>query len=182
LVAIAQKTSSLLELQPTRFVIVKSPFVKEKIMRASWTRPAVGSAPIFIAFAGDRNVSIPADETLKESYEFLFSHKPLGFGWLCKALLVPFLRLFSPTPELPAVHKRAWLYKELSLSAMHFMIAAETAGLSYSVIHLFDENRVKRALNLPRSYVVPFILALGYSKESASERDILPLSDVIIRL
>lgn len=182
LVSIAQRTPSLLGLRPTRFVLIKNPLIKEKIIRASWIRADIRAAPLFIAFAGDRNVSIPKDDEHKDSLEFLFSHKPLGFGWLFKAFYIPLLRVFSPVPELPAVQKRAWLYKEISLSAMHFMIAAESAGLSYSVIDFFDVGRVKRALNLPKSYVVPFLLALGYQKESTPHEPILPLSDVIIKV
>lgn len=184
LVTIAQKTPSLLNLQPTRFVFVKNPAIKEKIITASWCRKEIRSAPLLIAFTADRNISIPSnsDDANSESMELLFSHKPIGFGWLFKAFCIPFIRLFSPTPELPAVHKRAWLYKEISMSAMHFMIAAEAAGLAWSVIDFFDEGRVKKALNLPRSHVVPLVIALGFPREIAADGPILPLSDVIIKL
>jgi nitroreductase len=182
LVSVAQKTPSLLGLQPTRFVFIKTPQVKEKIIKASWAPSEISSAPLFLAFAGERDVIIPPEDPRKESMELLFSHKPLGFGWLFKALCVPALRFFSPTPDLPAVHKRAWLYKECAMCAMHFMIAADAAGLSYSVIDLFDEGRIKKALHLPRNYVVSYLLAIGYARTSVNEAELLPVSEVISKI
>lgn len=183
LVSVAQKTPSLLNLQPTRFVIIKAPDLKESIFKASWVDSVIRSAPMLVAFAGDRKVfpSNPSESFPQEAFELLFSHKPLGFGWLFKALLVPCMRLFSHLPELPAVHKRAWLYKEISLCAMSFMLAAEAAGLSVATLDYFDERMVKKILSLPRSFVVPHIFAIGYARDFVMDGPFLPLEDVIIR-
>lgn len=180
LVTIAQRAPSLLNIQPTRYIFVKSSDVKEKILDSSWANATLRSAPMIVVFTGKRAVAFP-EEDRKESFDLLFSHKPCGLGWLFKAICVPFLRLFSPTPELPAVHKKAWLYKEISLSAMSFITAAESAGLSTLMVDFFDERRVKKALGLPRDYVVPIVLAIGFPKDVTGEKALLPLTDIVFR-
>lgn len=176
LIALAQKTPSTLDLQPTRFFIIKNIDSKNKVIEACWGVEEIRSAPLLIAFGGDRHVH-PRHES--DSFDLLFSHKPCGFGWIFKAFLSPLFRIFSPMPQLPAVHKRAWLHKEISLSAMSFMIAAETAGLSVLSVELFDEGRVKRALGIPRSFVVPILIGVGYAQSTVSENPLLPINDVV---
>ena len=107
----------------------------------------IEQAPATVLFLGDRRVALthfqlmlqheeeaeaihPKYKATLEKYVPLAFHTgPAGFGWLWKGTLVPMRRLAAPTPELPAIHRRYWLAKQVSLSAMVFMLAAAAAGL-----------------------------------------------------
>jgi len=108
-----------------------------------------------------------------------FSTKPFGSGWFTKFLVAPFIRLFTPLPVLPAVHKRAWIEKNVGFPAMLFMLAAESVGLSTCPMSGFDEHRLKKILKIPRRFDVPLIMAVGYGADHPQERSRLPFEEVV---
>jgi len=197
LLRVSQRTPSGYNLQPIHFYVVKEKKNKEAILKPCMRQQAVHSAPAVILFAADRNaakehfekVSLQDQEVgaiteqERENYRLFvdmsFSHKPLGMGWVAKAFFAPLLRLLSPTPRLPAVYKREWLATHVGLSAMTFMLAAESSGLATCPIASFDERRLKKALSIPRRFVVPLIVAVGYPESRPARRSRLPLEDIV---
>jgi len=197
LLRVSQRAPSGYNLQPVHFYVVKEVQNKERILKPCMRQKAIQTAPAVIVFAADRDVAKnhyektslqdqeagAISEQDRENYRLFvdmsFSHKPLGMGWVAKAFFAPFLSLFSPTPTLAAVYKREWLSTHVGLSAMTFMLAAESAGLATCPIISFDEKRLKRALSIPRRFVVPLIVALGYPETHPPKRSRLPLEDVL---
>jgi len=196
LCAISQRAPSAYNLQPTHYYITTQRQKKEALLAAAMGQQQVISAPVVIAFAGDMNVVASQSkkifdmdqkqgsltekqiETYRLALEMNFSSKPLGFGKIAKAIFGPFLRLFTPLPELPVVHKRAWVYKQVSLTAMTFLLAAHSAGLATCLMEWFDERRVKKTLQIPRQCAVPLIVAVGYPDEDPTLKSRLPLNEV----
>lgn len=184
-------------LQPTHFVVVTDPAIKQKLLKACMDQKQVTEAPAIVIFTGDRNVvannfdRILASDLdagcINQDYERLlrkvvplaFGHGPAGAGWLWKAALVPFVQRFIPIPSIPAVHKRYWLTKQVLLSAMAFMLAAESAGLATVPMEGFDEWRVKRLLNIPRSHIVPIVIPVGYAADAHLSKTRLPLEGMV---
>lgn len=180
-------------------MIATRPELKAALHRACLHQSQILEAPAIVVFAGDRDVArnnfekVMAMEreagAMDSRYEGLlrkfvplaFGTGPAGLGWLGKALLVPAMRLFAPTPEVPAVHRRYWLAKQVSLSAMTFMLAAQAAGLATVPMEGFDEGRVRRALGLPRSMVVVLLVPVGYPAPEAEnlKKTRLPLEDLV---
>jgi len=196
LLHIAHQSPSGFNLQPVHYVVVQEPKNKKALFHACFHQEAIATAPTVIAFTADRDVvhnnlkaslqleidagHMSSDEA-EEIYKFAqmyFSHAPIGLGWVAK-LLAPLYRLFSPTPELPAVYKKAWLHLHVGFNAMNFMLAAQSAGLSTCPIGAFDPWRVKRALKIPRRSVLPLLVAVGYKREEATKKERLPLEDFI---
>jgi nitroreductase len=193
----AQRAPSGFNLQPTNFYVVTSRLQREALLQPCMGQPQVLSAPVLVVFAGDKNVAehhfekiiqmdvdaavFPEErrDTYRLAVDMCFSKKPLGMGWLTKAILLPLLRLFTPLAEIPAVHKRAWLSQQISLSAMTFMLAAESAGLATCPMGWFDERRVRKIVGIPRSMYVPLVVAVGYPAERPPKRTRLPLEDVV---
>ena len=68
------------------------------------------------------------------------------------------------------MHKRFWLAKQVMLCAMNLMLAAEAAGLSTLPMEGFDEGRVRKVLGIPRTQVVPVIVAVGYALPQTGAR------------
>ncbi len=159
----------------------------------------VEEAPAVIVLCADRGVAASHFETVLRlerecgactpEYEatlrwvvpLAFGVGPIGLGWLWKATLMPLARLFRPVPEFPAVHRRYWLVKQVMLTAMNFMLAAESAGLSTLPMEGFDEGRVRKVLGIPRRCIVPVVIAVGYAKPQSRLKTRLPLERLIHR-
>ncbi len=200
LIDIARWAPSGYNLQPTHFVIVTDPKVRARLRPACMNQRQVTDAPVVLVLAGDGDVvrnnfdaALAADRTagaVSAEYETLlrsvvplaFSQGPLGLGWLWKSTLIPVARIFRPIPSLPAVNKRFWATKQVMLVAMNLMLAASAAGLATLPMEGFDESRVRRVLRIPRSQVVPVVIAMGYPLPGpALAKSRLPLDRLVHR-
>ena len=200
LIECARWAPSGFNLQPTHFVIVTDPEKKKKLLRSCLYQRQVVEAPALIVFTGDRkafqhnmeavieqeeecgNLTHASEDRLRRFAHLNFDQGFFGLTWIAKAFFGPLLRLFTPLPHLPAVHKRFWLTKQVMLSVMNTLLAAEAAGLSCSPIEGFDEWRVKYHLGIPYSHIVPMIVCVGYSlDQEVSSKTRLPLDEKVHR-
>jgi nitroreductase len=199
LVELARWAPSGYNLQPTHFVIVSDPAVRERLCPACMGQQQLREAPALVVFTGDRRVAANHFErmlamendagsaspeyaaALRAVVPLAFGHGPAGIGWLWKAALVPIARLFRPVPSIPAVEKRFWLAKQVMLAAMTFMLAAEAAGLSTLPMEGFDEGRLRTTLGIPRSHIVPVIVAVGYPAPLVNSKTRLPIETLVHR-
>ncbi len=184
-------------LQPTHFYIVEDPQLKPALQVACMSQRQITEAPATVIFLGDRRAAannfrdmLRTEEaagvlhpkyraSLEKYVPLAFGTGPLGLGWLWKAALPPMRRLALPTPELPAIHRRFWLAKQVSLSAMVFMLAAAAAGLGTCPMEGFDEARVKKVLGIPPWMLVVMVMPLGYSADGPLKRSRLPLQGFV---
>lgn len=180
-------------LQPAHFTVVTDPQIKKALQPACLFQRQITEAPAVVVFSGDRKVwQHNLEAMLKEELsigatnaqyaamtrryvELAFGQGPLGLGWLFKLAAVPILRFFKPMPELPAVHKKNWVTKQVMLSAMNFMLAAKAAGLDTVPMEGFDAVRVRRILNIPSSHEIPVIIPVGYAPEEKRLKTRLPI-------
>ncbi|HEY5707272.1 MAG TPA: nitroreductase family protein [Terrimicrobiaceae bacterium] len=193
----AQWAPSGYNLQPTRFVVVGDRLSRSCILRACMNQKPVEEAPVVIVFAGDHHASNRLEETLESDLasgaitgdyadflrkivRLMFEQGPLGLNWLWKATLIPLARVFVPIPQMMAVHKRFWLAKQAMLCAMNFMLAAEAAGLRTVPIEGFDTVRLRRALDLPRSWEPILVVPVGYATAGPAKKTRLPLERVTL--
>jgi nitroreductase len=183
-------------LQPTHFVVVTDPALKEPLCRACLDQRQVREAPATVVFTGDRRVyhnnlsrTLQADldcGALNKEYEaklrqfigLSFDSGPCGLGWLWKSV-APLARFRTPIPSVPVVHMRYWLTKQVMLSAMVFMLAASAAGLATVPMEGFDEVWVRKVLNIPRSHIVPLVVPVGYTVDANLKKARLPLESMI---
>ena len=186
-------------LQPTHFVVVTDPAVKAKLCPACMNQRQVSEAGATVVFTGDRRVVEnhfervlrqdreagaidPAYERLlRRAVPLSFNRGPLGVGWVWKAAAGAVAGRFVPIPSVQAVHKSFWLAKQVGLSAMVFMLAAQAAGLATCPIEGFGEHQVRRALGIPSSQMVVLVVAVGYADNSALKKTRLPLDGRVHR-
>ncbi|MDH3593131.1 MAG: nitroreductase family protein [Planctomycetota bacterium] len=184
-------------LQPTRFVLVKDAAAKTRLRRACMGQPQITEAPVTVVLCGDTQVvARNFDDVLRQDKEagalsdeyegmlrkfvpLAFATAPLGLGWLAKAFLLPVVGLFTPIPEFPAVHRRRWLAKQVSLSAMNLMLAATAAGLATCPMEGFSERFVRKAVSLPRGLVPLIVVPLGYAADPPGSKTRLPLARLV---
>lgn len=186
-------------LQPTHMVVVADPSLKPDLCRACMGQRQILEAPVTVVFTGDRDAAernlepmIAAERaigSMDDKYERLlrryvhqsFSRGPFGLGWLWKAALAPLWAAGAPVPSIPVIHKRYWLAKQVSLSAMVFMLAAHAAGLATVPMEGFDERRVRRLLGVPRRHIVPIVVPVGYARDNDLKKSRLPLDSLVHR-
>jgi nitroreductase len=200
LLEIARWAPSGYNLQPTHFVVVTDEKIRARLRPACMNQRQITDAPVVVVLAGDGNVmqnnfesTLAADRTagaVSAEYEKLlrsvvplaFGRGPIGFGWLWKSTLIPMARIVRPIPGLPAVNRRFWATKQVMLVAMNLMLAASAAGLATLPMEGFDESRVRKVLKIPRSQVVPVIVAMGYPAPGpALIKSRLPLEKLVHR-
>ena len=198
IIDIARWAPSGYNLQPTHFVVVTDAETRARLRPACMNQVQIVEAPAVVVLTGDRRVihnhfhsTLAADReagAIDEKYETVlrsivplaFGHGPLKLGWLWKATLLPVVRIFRPIPSLPAVHARFWATKQVMLAAMNLMLAASAAGLATLPMEGFDEGRVRRVLGIPRSQIVPVVIAMGYAVEGEKlVKSRLPLENVV---
>ncbi len=199
LLDIAHWAPSGYNLQPTHYTVVTDAKLKPVLYEACLKQRQILEAPVVVVFSGDREVAkhhleriITRDHeagAINGDYESLlrkyvgraFAQGPVGLGWLGKVTLPPLMRLVTPVPSIPAVHKRYWVTKQVMLSAMVFMLAATAAGLSTVPMEGFDEQWVRRVLRIPSSHIVPVVIPIGYSTTGNLTKTRLPLTDLLHR-
>lgn len=180
-------------LQPTHFVTVTDPALKPALRVACMDQRQIEQAPATVLFLGDRRVATnnfrmmlaheeeagalhpKYKQTLEKYVPLAFHTGPAGIGWLWKATLPKMMRVGVPMPELPAIHRRYWLAKQVSLSAMVFMLAATAAGLGTCPMEGFDESRVKKLLKIPSHMLVVMVVPVGFSADGPQKRTRIPL-------
>lgn len=197
LLDIAHWAPSGYNLQPTHFMVVTDEAKKAQLCPACMHQPQIQEAPAVVIFTGDRRVvennferiieHEKAEGVITEAYEkklrefvpLAFRQGPLGLNWLWKALIPPVARWFRPVPSIPAVHKEYWLTKQVMLTAMQFMLAAEAAGLATVPMEGFDESRVKRVTGIPPHLIAPLVLPVGYAVDGELKKTRLPVDEFI---
>ena len=102
-------------------------------------------------------------EKARHALELHFDVSPLGIGWIGKAIGAPLMHLFTAMPQLPAVHKREFLCRQVMRSVMTFFWAAESHDLSVKLVESYDEWRIKWALTIPWHHIVVSVMLVGYS-------------------
>lgn len=186
-------------LQPTHFVVVTDPDVKKKLYPACMKQRQVLEAGATVVFTGDRRAAehnlervLQQDReagAINDAYEHLlrrtvplcFNRGPLGFGLLWKAVAEATAERFIPIPSIQAVHRNYWLAKQVSLSAMVFMLAAEVAGLATCPMEGFGETAVRRSLGIPSSQTVVLVIPVGYADSTGQKKTRLPLEGRVHR-
>lgn len=186
-------------LQPTHFVVVTDPTVKAKLYPACMKQRQVLEAGATVVFTGDRRVlenhfervlqqdreagtiNAAYEQLLRKGVPLSFNQGPLGIGWLWKAVVGTLVERFIPIPKIQAIHKSFWLAKQVCLSAMVFMLAAEAAGLATCPMEGFGEHQVRRALGIPSSQTVVLVVPVGYADNSCQKKTRLPLADLVHR-
>ncbi len=180
-------------LQPTHFVVITEPEVKAKLYRACMKQRQALEAGAIVVFTGDRHVyennfeqvvqcdrqagaiNAEYEKLLRWSVPLSFDQGPVSIGWLWKAIVGAVASRFTPIPNIQAVHKSYWLAKQVSLSAMVFMLAAEAAGLATCPMEGFGEHWVRKALGIPSSQTVVLVIAVGHADNSMLIKTRLPL-------
>jgi len=142
-------------LQPWRFIVVRSPDQKRKLRAASFNQAKVEEASVMIVACGDadgwRNGDL--DEMLRLGR---LGGMPEGYAEQAKSTIPNYL---SNHPNMPL-----WLNRHVMLAFTHMLLMAEVLGYDTAPMEGFEEDKVHEVLKLPLSYFVVALLGIGHLK------------------
>ncbi|GAB6179684.1 nitroreductase family protein [Desulfotomaculum defluvii] len=159
-------------LQPTRFVVVKS---DEARMRLNEGTPMnfVSKAPVVLVCCVDNQVFEHYGKRVNELKEAgAFLGTPLED--------VKATDLSSQRTQ-DEVAMKAYLGLNAAIAIDHITLRAVDLGLATCWIMLFDQDKIKKAINLDNRYQVIALIPLGYPDQNPAPRPRLPLEDLVIK-
>ena len=146
---------SAYNLQPWRFIVVRSEDGKHRLRSACFNQAKVEEASAVIVACGDadgwRNGDL--DEMLRLGRQGGMSE---SYAEQAKATIPNYL---GNHPNLPM-----WLNRQVMFAFTHMMLMAEGLGFDTAPMEGFEEQKVKEYLKLPLSYTVVALLAIGHLK------------------
>ena len=146
---------SAYNLQPWRFIVVRSAEKKRQLRSACYNQPKVGEASAVIVACGDadgwRNGDL--EEMLRMGRE---NGMPENYAEQAKASIPDYL---SNHPNMPM-----WLNRHVMIAFTHMMLTAETLGYDTAPMEGFEPEKVHEVLKLPLSYVTVALLAIGHGR------------------
>ncbi len=146
---------SAYNLQPWRFIVVRTDDGKRRLRSACFNQAKVEEASVILVACGDadgwRNGDL--DEMLRLGRQGGMSE---SYAEQAKTTIPNYL---GNHPNLPM-----WLNRQVMFAFTHMMLMAESLGYDTAPMEGFEEQKVKESLKLPLSYTVVALLAIGRLK------------------
>ena len=184
-----QTAPSGFNLQPTQVIILRNQILKRKLAQTAMLGPGniyrtMDSSAMAI-FLSDlephkrlqRIIQLEQDANVRtKQYMASFpiaSTFLMGEGQIATIMKQIATDVMSPVQPMPSIDNvKSWSYKNTSLVAQTFVLAATSHGLDTCLMEGFDDRRVKDVLRIPDRYGVPLVCCVGYEyKKSDSEND-----------
>ncbi|MGB6132236.1 MAG: nitroreductase family protein [Acidobacteriaceae bacterium] len=141
-------------LQPWRFIVVRTPEQLRRLRSASFNQAKVEEASVVIVACGDK------DGWRTDMEEMIRMGREAGMteNYAEQAR--------DNIPEYLGNHPNlvAWLNRHVMIALTTMMWTAETMGYDTSPMEGYEADRVSEVLNLPLSYEVVALLAIGHLK------------------
>jgi len=160
-------------LQPWRFIIIKSPEKRSELL--GHTVNFVATAPVVIACCVDLN-------TYKQ-------HKPQRIKELTKAGAFSGVNLnfqdgdkyWKQREALEAHEVREYVSINCAVAIQQLVLRATDLGLGTCWVMMFEQSAVKRILGLGNDIDVLALIPVGYAEQDPPTRPRLPIEDLIIK-
>ena len=148
------KMPSGYNLQPWRFVVVRTPEGRRKLRSASYNQAKVEEASVVIVACGDQ------DGWRTDMEEMIRMGRERGMTEnYAEGALAAIPEFLGNHPNLTA-----WLNRHVMLAFSGMMLMAEALGYDTAPMEGFEADKVCQVLNLPMSYEVVAMLAIGHLK------------------
>ena len=148
------KMPSGYNLQPWRFVVVRTPEGRRKLRSASYNQAKVEEASVVIVACGDQ------DGWRTDMEEMIRMGRERGMTEnYAEGALAAIPEFLGNHPNLTA-----WLNRHVMLAFSGMMLMAEALGYDTAPLEGFEADKVCQVLNLPMSYEVVAMLAIGHLK------------------
>ena len=160
-------------LQPTRFIVVKSEEGREKL-KSCTPLPFVHNAPLTIIALADSSAFNTRDARMSELREAgAFIDTPLDGPAFAEAL--------KNRTVLSEADAAAYLKFNAAISIDHLILRAADLGLGTCWIGMFDQKKVKEVFDVDPKYIVAALIPVGYPDQSPAPRPRLSIDEIVLK-
>jgi nitroreductase len=158
LLGLATRAPSGYNLQPWRFLVVRSERNRRRLRDCAFNQPKVTEAPVVVVVLGYRGAFATHLEPMLAARVATGGMTPEEAGEVRGRAEATAARLADPS---------TWALRSTMLAAATLMIAAEGLGVASAPMEGFDPARIKEAFGVPDDHVICCLVALGYALEHA---------------
>ncbi|MFO0908672.1 MAG: nitroreductase family protein [Isosphaeraceae bacterium] len=171
LLTLATHAPSAYNLQPWRFLVVRSEANRQRLRTAAYNQPKITEAPAVVIVLGYH--------TPERSHLDVVVDDMTTRGVVSREGAAEFRgRLTSGLRRLPEAVRPLWVTRSTMLAAATLMIAAESLGVASAPMEGFDADRVKLEFGIPEDHTVCCLVALGFAAEQKPFPGRLGLTEV----
>ncbi len=160
-------------LQPTRFIVVKSAEGREKL-KACTPLPFVQSAPVTIIALADTTAFNTREARMSELREAgAFIDTPLDGPAFAEAL--------KSRTVMSDADAAAYLKFNVAIAVDHLILRATDLGLGTCWIGMFDQKKVKETFDVDQKYLVAALIPVGYPDQSPAQRPRISMNEIVLK-
>jgi len=157
----AAEAPSGYNLQPWRFVLVRSPRRRARLREAAFDQEKITQAPLVIVATAPR-------EAWRERADEIFLGKAARTGRDLSRDPAKLEKMKASAFQfIDGVPREVWLTRQVMIAFTYLMLGFESLGWQTAPMEGFDAEAVRNALDLPPDTEVVALLAVGRGSESA---------------
>lgn len=69
--------------------------------------------------------------------------------------------------------------RDLAIASQNMVLRATELGLGTCYIGWTDKKKIKSVLNIPKEYIIPYVITVGYAAESPKQRPRNKIEDIV---
>jgi nitroreductase len=166
---LATLAPSSFNLQPWRFLVVRSAANRQRLRACAHNQPKVTEAPVVVVVLGYH--------TPHRSHLGPMIDRMRALGVVTPEAAAE-LRARAGHAMERVPDRSLWATRSAMLAAATLMIAAESLGVASAPMEGFDAAKVKEAFGVPEDHTVCCLIALGYAAEAKPFPGRFGLADV----
>lgn len=144
-------------LQPWRFIVVRSPRNREKLRTCSFDQHKINEAPVVVIVLGYHH---PHRTDLDAMVDEQLRRETIALD------VVPRLKAGAIRAMERVVEMEVWVTRSTMPAATIMMIAAESLGVSSTPIEGFESDKVRQSFGIPDDHSICCLIALGYARSA----------------
>ncbi len=157
---LALRSPSGYNLQPWRFIVLRTPESKAKLRACAFDQAQITQAPVVLICCGDR--SVKNADYIDSIIQLGIDHKAINETY-AESMRAQINALFESHPCFESVE--AWVNRHTMLAVAYLMIAAKSFGVDTCPMEGFVASEVKAAFQIPDTVDVCCLVCLGYAIE-----------------
>lgn len=154
ILGLARYAPSGYNLQPWRFLVVRTEANRRKLKACAFNQPKVGEAPVVVIVLGYHHPERSHLETIVGTMQALGAVSPEAAAET---------RARARTTMERVTDRPLWATRSTMLAAATLMLAAESLGIASAPMEGFDAQKVKEAFGIPDDHTVCCLVALGFA-------------------